>query len=189
MHPLILDYLTPAQTAAAVALDQTCLGGIWSQNQYLQEISHPMSTVLACYAPGWDRDLALMPLLGLGCSWGIAEETHITLLAVAPSQQRQGLGALLVWALLNLGLAQNHPWATLEVAADNQAALKLYQKFGFQEAGRRPKYYPSGADAVILWRKGPGLGLDFSQVQAQLGASGWELQLAPGLVSLLNPAA
>jgi ribosomal-protein-alanine N-acetyltransferase len=41
------------------------------------------------------------------------------------------------------------------VRASNQIALSLYQKFGFQEAGRRRRYYQdNGEDALILWRGG-----------------------------------
>jgi len=43
----------------------------------------------------------------------------------------------------------------LEVAADNEAALNLYRKNGFSEAGRRLNYYKRGqkfCDAVVMRR-------------------------------------
>ena len=40
---------------------------------------------------------------------------------------------------------------TLEVRASNEPAIKLYEKMGFASAGVRPKYYPDGEDAVIMW--------------------------------------
>ena len=43
--------------------------------------------------------------------------------------------------------------ATLEVAADNDPALGLYQRFGFVDEGRRPGYYGNGIDAVIMWSR------------------------------------
>jgi ribosomal protein S18 acetylase RimI-like enzyme len=42
--------------------------------------------------------------------------------------------------------------ATLEVRADNAGALALYHAHGFLEAGRRPRYYADGADAVLMTR-------------------------------------
>lgn len=94
-------------------------------------------------------------LLGLGCSWAILEEAHITLLAVHPDYRREGLGLLLLSALLRLAKMRGLERATLEVRASNHTALSLYQKFGFQEAGRRRRYYKdSGEDALILWRSG-----------------------------------
>ena len=43
---------------------------------------------------------------------------------------------------------------TLEVRVSNIGAIKLYENFGFKSAGVRPKYYPDGEDAMILWLEG-----------------------------------
>ena len=54
----------------------------------------------------------------------------------------------LLYQAKTLGLER----ATLEVRASNNIALAMYQKFGFQEAGRRPNYYPDNSEeGVILW--------------------------------------
>lgn len=95
------------------------------------------------------------PLIGLGCFWSILEEAHITILAVHPDWRRQGLGQLLLYALLKDATRRQLERATLEVKPSNQAALSLYRKFGFLEAGRRRSYYQdTGEDALILWRSG-----------------------------------
>jgi len=95
------------------------------------------------------------PLLGLGCFWSILEEAHITILAVHPDYRRRGLGRLLLYALLREARKHQLERATLEVKPSNQAALSLYHKFGFTEAGRRLKYYKdTGEDALVLWRGG-----------------------------------
>ncbi|NJN57619.1 MAG: ribosomal protein S18-alanine N-acetyltransferase [Leptolyngbyaceae cyanobacterium SL_5_9] len=138
----------------------------------------------------WNREFtsapcSTPPLLGIGCLWAILEEAHITILAVHPDYQRQGLGQILLWALLRSAWQRGLEWATLEVRASNRAAIALYQKFGFSEVGRRRRYYQdSGEDALILWHKGlqrP----DFQQTlkiwQSQIGdrlcQSGWGLLL------------
>jgi len=182
--PLILAPLVLDQVAAAVALDQKTLRGVWSQAQYILEINNPMSLLVGCYTPVPGRALAELPLWGLGCSWGIGDETHITLLAVLPKLQGQGIGALLLWALLKNSLGQGRAWATLEVAVDNQVALGLYQTFGFQEAGRRPRYYSSGADALILWCKLSEQIFNFGQIQQKLQQHQWHLQLHPTIAQL-----
>jgi ribosomal-protein-alanine N-acetyltransferase len=74
-------------------------------------------------------------------------------------------------------------WATLEVKPSNQAALSLYQKFGFIEAGRRRGYYKdTGEDALILWRNGlqtlefeETLTNCYQQVKRYLTVWGWQL--------------
>ena len=99
--------------------------------------------------------LTIPPILGLGCFWSILEEAHITILAIHPDWRRQGLGQLLLYALLKDATRRQLEWATLEVKPSNQAALSLYHKFGFMEAGRRRRYYQdTGEDALILWRSG-----------------------------------
>jgi ribosomal-protein-alanine N-acetyltransferase len=40
----------------------------------------------------------------------------------------------------------------LEVAERNGAARALYAAAGFAAAGRRRRYYPDGADALVLRR-------------------------------------
>jgi ribosomal-protein-alanine N-acetyltransferase len=45
--------------------------------------------------------------------------------------------------------------ATLEVRRSNEAAQKLYEKFGFTVAGVRRQYYTNPQeDALVLWRDG-----------------------------------
>lgn len=98
---------------------------------------------------------SFLPLVALGCSWAIADEAHITVLAVHPDYRQQGLGQTILHALLTLAWQRGLKWATLEVRASNQAAIALYQKFGFQEAGKRKRYYQdTGEDALVLWRSG-----------------------------------
>ena len=138
----------------------------------------------------WNREFtsapcSTPPLLGIGCLWAILEEAHITILAVHPDYQRQGLGQVLLWALLRSAWQRGLEWATLEVRASNRAAIALYQKFGFSEVGKRRRYYQdTGEDALILWHNGlqqP----DFQQTlkiwQSQAGdrlcQSGWGLPL------------
>lgn len=94
-------------------------------------------------------------LLGLGCYWSILQEAHITIIAVHPDYRRQGLGQFLLHSLLKDSIKRNLEMATLEVKPSNQAAISLYQKFGFKIAGRRRHYYQdTGEDALILWRGG-----------------------------------
>ena len=55
-----------------------------------------------------------------------------------------------------LGFAKKHRSAfiTLEVNEFNEKARKFYKKNGFEETGRRPKYYQKDlADALILTKQ------------------------------------
>jgi ribosomal-protein-alanine N-acetyltransferase len=148
---LKLQSLEAEQLEAAVALDRLCLGGLWTLQGYQRELDSPNSELL-CLTTQSDGEEVI---LGLGCFWAILEEAHITLLAVRPDFQGQGLGQMLLLALLKRALLRPLERATLEVRASNDIALSLYRKFDFQVAGRRKGYYQDGGeDALILWLGG-----------------------------------
>jgi ribosomal-protein-alanine N-acetyltransferase len=134
-----------------VALDHRCLGGLWSENAYRREIESPNSDLLLleAIAPPDTRTI-----IGIGCSWAILEEAHITLLAIEPTYQGRGLGQWLLTSLLTAASDRGLTHATLEVRQSNQTAQALYAKFGFKVAGERRKYYADGENALILWRSG-----------------------------------
>ena len=84
----------------------------------------------------------------------VADEAEILTLAVDPAARRQGLGTRLVREGALASAARGATRLFLEVADDNHAALALYARAGFTEAGRRRGYYarPEGGrqDALIL---------------------------------------
>ncbi|MDP1914459.1 ribosomal protein S18-alanine N-acetyltransferase [Brevundimonas sp.] len=84
----------------------------------------------------------------------VADEAEILTLAVRPETRRRGLGARLVREGGAAAAGRGATRLFLEVADDNTAALALYARAGFAEAGRRPGYYarPGGGeqDALIL---------------------------------------
>ncbi len=204
LKPLIAEQLN-----AVVELDQLCFGGLWTRSGYERELDSPSSQLLVLEARRASRDSGFLSrssevltqksvyeefqtaptsqntLVGLGCFWSILEEAHITILAVHPDYQRQGLGKFLLYALLRDAKRRQLEWATLEVKPSNQAALSLYQKFGFKEVGRRPKYYKdTGEDALILWRGGlqtlefeETLANAYQQVEQNLALGGWQLSM------------
>jgi ribosomal-protein-alanine N-acetyltransferase len=81
------------------------------------------------------------------------DEAHVATIGVAGDRQGEGIGALLLDALL-AEADRRSPVVLLEVRADNEVAQGLYRRRGFTEIGRRRGYYqPSGADAVVMRRE------------------------------------
>ena len=84
----------------------------------------------------------------------IADELHLSNLAVHPECRRQGMARRLLRHLLLDAAGRGARRATLEVRASNDPARQLYARAGFEERGTRPGYYTlPGEDAVILWRE------------------------------------
>lgn len=132
-----------------VQLDQLCLGGLWTLENYHWELDNPSSVLVGLFGDDPQQ------VIGFASAWCILEEFHITLLMVHPDFQGKGLGQLLLYALLQSAVDQQLERATLEVKESNTGAIALYEKFGFQLAGKRPKYYQqTGEDALIFWLNG-----------------------------------
>ena len=83
--------------------------------------------------------------------WIMAEEAHITSIAVREICRRQGIGELLLISVINLAAELNARIITLEVRVSNTAAQSLYYKYGFSQTGLRRNYYVDDReDAVIM---------------------------------------
>lgn len=74
-------------------------------------------------------------------------ECEILTFCIAPALRRQGIGAALLRFVLKDAQAAAGK-IFLEVAADNAAARKLYEKLGFTVTGTRVNYYKRGAVTV-----------------------------------------
>jgi [ribosomal protein S18]-alanine N-acetyltransferase len=82
----------------------------------------------------------------------VADEAHVTNIAVAPAARRRGVATRLLAHLVAVAVSRRCRAMTLEVRMGNTAAQDLYRKFGFQDAGVRPNYYPeTGEDGLVMW--------------------------------------
>ena len=81
------------------------------------------------------------------------DEAFVQTIGVAPAAQGTGLGTRLLTALLEEAERRKQHRVLLEVRADNDRAIALYERFGFRRTGVRKSYYqPSGADALVMTR-------------------------------------
>jgi ribosomal-protein-alanine N-acetyltransferase len=85
--------------------------------------------------------------------WLLHPEIHVTNMTVSTVYRKQGLGTKLMDYVMNLALESKFKVITLEVRHNNDAALALYRKFGFEIRGIRKNYYAAEkADALIMSR-------------------------------------
>ncbi|MBK9494128.1 MAG: GNAT family N-acetyltransferase [Xanthomonadales bacterium] len=71
-------------------------------------------------------------------------------LIVSGKARGQGLAAVLLDDAEAQARLAGRSAMRLEVRADNVVAIRLYQRAGFVEFGRRPGYYADGAEAVRM---------------------------------------
>lgn len=91
------------------------------------------------------------PIIGYGGVALYVDEGHITSIAIAPEYRGQGIGELLLNALIDHGLDLGAERLTLEVRISNTVAQQLYLKYGFEPVGKRKRYYTdNGEDAMLM---------------------------------------
>lgn len=90
-------------------------------------------------------------VMGYGGVMFVADEAHITNIAVHPDERRAGVATRLMVALGAAAIAKGSDAWTLEVRATSLGAQALYRRFGFVPAGVRKNYYESNTDAIVMW--------------------------------------
>jgi ribosomal-protein-alanine N-acetyltransferase len=119
----------------------------------------PRTVYEAALKPWSPRRVSLVaevPESGTSAGFAIARlsppEAELETIAVAAEFQGRGIGREL---LRDLGRAVGNPGVSeivLEVRASNLAALGLYHSLGFQEEGRRIRYYADPIEDAVLMR-------------------------------------
>jgi ribosomal-protein-alanine N-acetyltransferase len=90
-------------------------------------------------------------LVGFAGIWVMADDAHITNLAVRKEYQRRGIGELLLLSVIAMAGELKASIMTLEVRASNLPAQSLYRKYGFTQVGVRQGYYlDNKEDGIIM---------------------------------------
>jgi ribosomal-protein-alanine N-acetyltransferase len=81
----------------------------------------------------------------------LADEAHIVTVAVRDGHRGRGVGELLLIAAVETALRERQAVVTLECRVSNAVALRLYEKYGFERVGLRPRYYSDNQeDAYVM---------------------------------------
>lgn len=92
-------------------------------------------------------------VIGYGVLSIAADEAHILNLCTDPDAQGRGHGRRLLRSLLQIARGRGVRRMFLEVRPSNPHAIALYHDEGFNEIGRRPRYYPAKdgrEDALVM---------------------------------------
>lgn len=144
MKGVRFEPLRAEHIAAVLAVEAQCQSSPWSERSFRNELDQKQSVFLVAVLGG--------EVVGYAGAWILADEAHITTLAVAPSHRRQGLGIQLMEEVLSRAVERDAICSTLEVRAGNEAALRLYEGMGYARCGLRKGYYPDNReDAVVMW--------------------------------------
>lgn len=141
---LRIEPMLPSHIDEVLAIETVVFPTPWTRAMFEQEVGgNPMSRAMVA--------LRGRTVVGYIIPWFLFGEVHLLNLAVAVSQQRRGVGALLLAWLIERAVAERREFITLEVRRSNYAARHLYAARGFRDAGVRKRYYQDNhEDALIM---------------------------------------
>lgn len=149
MLPARAVIVPPASWAGRIAsMDRRTFGrDAWPQNVWEQELSAPDRRYLAAIQePSAVQSLpSLIAIAGVR----IAEESELLTVCVEPAYRRQGIARQLLLALFDMAREQGSCKVFLEVRAADAGAQDLYRGLGFEQIGKRRRYYCDD-DAVVM---------------------------------------
>jgi ribosomal-protein-alanine acetyltransferase len=121
----------------------------WNREQFLDYLAQPNRSVFVV-ATVDDK------VVGYALAFHSRIRAEIDSLAVAPAQRGKGVASALMKRVIGVLRRRGHSDVSLSVRITNTAAIRLYQKLGFQKVRRLNGYYDDGASAWRMRRRMPG---------------------------------
>lgn len=137
--------MMPGHISQVAQLEKICFSDPWSENSIASELNNALSFWLVAV----EEDT----VAGYIGSQTVMGDTDMMNVAVHPDYRRRGIGEQLVNCLVEELKKRQSRSLTLEVRASNLPAQKLYEKLGFSEVGRRPRYYRNPKEDALILRK------------------------------------
>ncbi|MGP6170830.1 ribosomal protein S18-alanine N-acetyltransferase [Microbacterium sp. A204] len=137
---------TPADLDAIMAIENASFPTeAWSSEAMAAELATDYSHYIVD-----EEDGGVIGYAGLRSIRGNAD-ADIQTIALIDARRGEGRGRAMLRTLLAEASARGAREVFLEVRADNPAAEALYLSEGFEEIGRRPRYYqPDDVDAIVM---------------------------------------
>jgi len=138
---LVLRRMEPEDLPAVLETDALCLPRPWGEAGWREELGSPFGLCLVLEEGG--------VMVGHIAVKRVADELHVTTLAVRSEHRHRGYARALVESAVSESPDARH--AYLEVRPSNAAARALYGSLGFVEVGLRRRYY-GDEDALLMAR-------------------------------------
>jgi ribosomal-protein-alanine N-acetyltransferase len=147
-----IEPMRAADLDAVLRIEGASFDTPWSRQAFVHELER--NRVAELWVARGERSgeaSEAAPVVAFLCLWVVADEVHVTNLAVHPAWRGEGVGRRLLGTLLARHRARGARRAFLEVRPGNVEARRLYAGLGFREVGRRRGYYvDTGEDALLL---------------------------------------
>ena len=119
----------------------------WSMGQFKEEFKGVPNTRYFLVATNTDDQIVGYAAV-LVVAAGV--EADVLTVGVLPEYLRQGIATQFMAELEKWSISKQAPAMMLEVGTENTAAIKLYEKLGYQKISTREGYYGPGLDAFVM---------------------------------------
>lgn len=135
--------MTLDDLAQVIEIDKVSFSLPWPERSFRFEITdNPASRAWVAELDG--------KVVGAIVAWLLVDEAHIATIATHPDFRRRGVASKLLTHALRMMMNEGALTSVLEVRQSNLAAQEMYRKFGYEETGRRPRYYKDNSEDAIL---------------------------------------
>ncbi|MBI3948148.1 MAG: ribosomal protein S18-alanine N-acetyltransferase [Armatimonadetes bacterium] len=144
-----IDRMEAADLEDVIRIERQSFPTPWRAETFRYEVAGNDN---ACYVVARAHLPEGRRVIGYAGMWLVADEAHITTIAVDPAYRGLKIGERLLVSILDAAIRQGMLRATLEVRESNRVAQKLYVKYRFDAVGMRRHYYSdTGENAIIMW--------------------------------------
>ena len=130
---------------AVVMIENECFAHPWKKEDVLSAMERADSIFLTAAEDG--------KVVGYIGGSLILDEAYVYDLAVLPGRRKRGAGSALLESFIEEARRRDCAFVSLEVRPSNTAAVSLYKKHGFSEAGRRRDFYRDPVEDALIMTK------------------------------------
>ena len=134
-------FLTLYDVKSAAQIEESALTTAWSEKQIEETLGNENALYLVAKEDG--------NIVGIASAYNVLGDAEILNIAVKEEYRGRKIGKLLLNSLIGELKSRNASRITLEVAEDNERAISLYEKNGFEPVYRRKNFY-RGKDAIVM---------------------------------------
>ena len=123
-------------------LEELCFPDPWTEDMFIQLLSNPLAVFITAQKDG--------EVVGYAGIYHILSEGQLMNIAVKEEYRRLGIAEKMFDFILEYAKENDIEVITLEVRKENDPAISLYEKLGFEKVGERPGYYSHPTDDAVL---------------------------------------
>ena len=146
MDNIKFQKMSQSHIKAIAKIERQCFSKPWSENAIASELENDSAHFFVAVLDG-----EAVGYIGMHCA---ADECYIANVGVLKKYRNMGVGSALVKYAADTAQRMNMSFISLEVRPSNTAAVRIYERLGFERVGMRKNFYsdPKEDGAIMTLR-------------------------------------